>query len=288
MRSVLGPGRQHEQLSPVLLGHELGPRNGLAGLDRLCLRDLTGQLDKCFGTLILKYDQPFGDEQYVFFLADDHISVGRITRTQLHSFEGVQFDLHLEQLGIVTLNGLWGNAAQFAGEKLKALINGEPVHADIVKSVMQVGALNGNDATYTWLRERFESSASEHERMNILAAFGCFSDRELIEKSLQYSVDEVPDRNKFIPIVAMSSNPHAVDSMWDWYVAHLSELEQFHPLLYERVIAAIVPVGGIGDSDRVKAFFEKYIQEQPQTTEVVKLSLEKLEINLRMRERLRR
>lgn len=180
------------------------------------------------------------------------------------------------------------DASQFFGEKFKALISGESVHADILKSVMQVGALNGNNGTYTWLKERFESSASEHERMNILAAFGCFSDRELIEKSLQYSLDEVPDRNKFIPIVAMSSNPYAVDSMWDWYVAHLSELEQFHPMLYERVIAGIVPVGGIGKTNRVRAFFEKYIQQHPQTTEVVKLSLEKLEINLRMKERLRR
>ena len=81
----------------------------------------------------------------------------------------------------------------------------------------------------------------------------------------------------------MASNPYAIASMWDWYVSNLQEIEKFHPLLYERVIASIVPVAGMKRADEVKAFFEDYMQKTDAAKDVIKLSLERLEINLRMR-----
>ncbi|MBW2248205.1 MAG: hypothetical protein JRF62_13665, partial [Deltaproteobacteria bacterium] len=62
------------------------------------------------------------------------------------------------------------------------------------------------------------------------------------------------------------------------------EIEKFHPLLYERVIAAIVPVGGLEKAADVKAFFEDYMKKTDTAQDVIKLSLERLEINLRIRE----
>ncbi len=112
---------------------------------------------------------------------------------------------------------------------------------------------------------------------------GWFSKKRDIESALQFALEEVPDRNKFIPIVAASANPHAVDHLWDWYLSHLSELEAFHPLLYERVIAAIVPSAGMDRSESVGAFFKDYVAEHPQTGDVVRLAMEHLEINMRMR-----
>jgi tricorn protease interacting factor F2/3 len=135
------------------------------------------------------------------------------------------------------------------------------------------------------LIERFQSSDSEHERLNILAALGCFSTQRMIDKALQYVLDQVPDRNKFVPIVATASNPFAADYLWDWYLAHLLELERFHPMLYERVIAGIVPVGGIPKEKEVKEFFLQYRQQHHQAKDVINLSLERLEINLAMRRR---
>ncbi len=81
----------------------------------------------------------------------------------------------------------------------------------------------------------------------------------------------------------MSANPFAIPLMWDWYVAHLEEIEQFHPMLYERVVAAIIPVAGIEKADEVRAFFDDYMRKKDKARDVIKLSLEKLEINLRMR-----
>jgi tricorn protease interacting factor F2/3 len=119
--------------------------------------------------------------------------------------------------------------------------------------------------------------------MNILIALGCFQDDALTEKAQQYVLDTVPARNKFIPVVAMCANPNAIDLMWDWYTSQLEEIEQFHPMLYERVVGAIIPAAGLERADEVKRFFEDYMKQKEQAHDVIKLSLEKLEINLRMR-----
>jgi aminopeptidase N len=177
-----------------------------------------------------------------------------------------------------------GNAArQFARDQFKALMEGADIHPDIMKSVLQVGAYTGDQRAYDWLVQRMDQSRIEHERMNILMALGCFKDDALIRKAQQYVLDTVPARNKFIPVVAMCANPSAIPLMWDWYVTHLEQIEDFHPMLYERVVAAIIPSAGIERAAEVKTFFDDYMQQKEKARDVIKLSLERLEINLRMR-----
>jgi aminopeptidase N len=172
---------------------------------------------------------------------------------------------------------------KFALDKFSSLMEGDAIHPDIMKSVMQAGALRGDGKVFDWFDERLHSSQSEHERMNILVALSNFSDRALIEKAQQYILDKVPNRNKFIPAGAMAINPHAVPHMWDWYRSQVKVLEKLHPLHYERVIAGIVPVCGLGREEEVKGFFENYVTEKGLSKDVIRLSLEKLEINGRMR-----
>lgn len=171
----------------------------------------------------------------------------------------------------------------FALDKFESMMHGKTVHQDIMKSVMQVGALNGDRTVFDWFENRLDLSESEHERINILAALGHFKDMELIEKSQQYVLEKVPDRNKFVPIVSMSANPYAFPTLWDWYKSQVNELEQFHPLHYERVIGAVIPVCGLGKEDEVRDFFQDYMGRKEIAKDVIKLSLEKMEINSRMR-----
>jgi aminopeptidase N len=175
--------------------------------------------------------------------------------------------------------------SSFALARFSSLTRGEKVHPDITKSVMQVGALHGGEESLDWFRGRMKTSESEHERMNILVALGCFKDRNLIEKVQEYTLSEVPDRNKFIPIGVLSENLSAMPLMWDWYVSNLQRLEQFHPVHYERVLTSIVPLCGIGREEEVRGFFEKYAAKKEKLSDVVSLCLEKLEINGRMRKR---
>jgi aminopeptidase N len=174
-------------------------------------------------------------------------------------------------------------AEKFALEKFSSLLGGGAVHPDIMKSVMQAGAARGGNKVFDWFDRRLHSSRSEHERINILVALSSFSDRILIERAQQYILESVPNRNKFISAVAMAANPYAIPTMWDWYSSQVKELEQLHPLHYERVIAGIVPVCGLGREDEVKGFFANYTTEKDLSRDVIRLSLEKLEINSRMR-----
>ena len=92
---------------------------------------------------------------------------------------------------------------EFAHNQFRALMNGDTVHPDILSSVMRTGALSGDGQVFDWFGRRLQASQIEHERMNILAAMGCFKDADLIKKTQQYTLDSVPARNKFIPVVAM-------------------------------------------------------------------------------------
>jgi tricorn protease interacting factor F2/3 len=161
------------------------------------------------------------------------------------------------------------SAAAFARKQFAGLMQAKPVHPDLMKSVLQIGAFTGNEQIFEWLEQKFRSSKIEHERMNILMALGCFKEKAQIKKSQ--------------PVVAMAANPYAIPLLWDWYVSNLGQIEQFHPMLYERVVAAIVPMVGLNREQEVKEFFEDYMQKTDKAKDVIRLSLERLEINLRMR-----
>ena len=160
---------------------------------------------------------------------------------------------------------------------------GETIHADIARSVMQVGALKKGEVALEWFKRRFAESPSEHERMNILAGMVAFDRWELVEAALAFTLEAVPPRNQFMPIAAAGGNPVAVPHLWEWYRTHLASLEAFHPLLYERVITGIVPLGGPENEADVQAFFDEYLKDWPQLKDAVELALEYLEINTIMR-----
>jgi aminopeptidase N len=174
-------------------------------------------------------------------------------------------------------------AEAFCMSRFSLLQQDRKVHPDIQRSVMQVGASCGTRETFEWFVARIKSSESEHERMNMLVAIGGFKDREVLERVKRYVLEEVPDRNKFIPIGVMCENPVAFPSLWDWYRTNLQAFERFHPVHHERVIAALTPICGLGREEEVRSFFQEYMKKQVRMKDVVKLSLEKLEIHSRMR-----
>jgi tricorn protease interacting factor F2/3 len=174
-------------------------------------------------------------------------------------------------------------AQEFVDASFQRLTAGETVHPDIFKSVLQGGALLHSTRALEWMISRLDLTKSEHERLTIMAAMGCFRDAATLAAARDYVLDHVPDRNRFLPLVAMAANPYAVQDLWAWFVETQDRFKAFHPLLFERVIAAIVPVAGLVDPPAVRAFFARYFAEAPQARDVVNLSLEKLEINRRFR-----
>jgi tricorn protease interacting factor F2/3 len=171
----------------------------------------------------------------------------------------------------------------WAKEKFKSLMAGEKVHPDVAGSVMQAGAMLCGHEALAWFEKQLQRSRSEHERLNILDALGSFEEHLLIEKALQFTLEHVPERNKFVTLCSMAQNPKAIPMMWEWFVAHIKSLETLHPVHFERVIASVVPVSGLGKEKAVKSFFEKYLKKKESFKDVIALSLEKLAINSRLR-----
>ncbi len=174
-------------------------------------------------------------------------------------------------------------AETFALEKFERLRKGDPIHPDIARSVMLIGAMQGDNATLDWFKSKFKSSESEHERMNVLVALGYFQDKSLMEPVREFVLKKVPDRNRFVPITAMGSNTAVTDSLWDWFIRDLEVFETFHPMLFERVITGIVPFGGLGREEEVKSFFDDYLKKNKAPKDVVMMALELMAIHARMR-----
>jgi aminopeptidase N len=175
------------------------------------------------------------------------------------------------------------SAADFGRIQFELLKAGRTVNPDIHRSVMQIGALTEGQCAFAWLDRRFRESASEHERVNVLSALGCFNEPPVIEKALDYVIREVPARNQFIPVVSMAANSSAIPLLWDWYTANITKIESFHPLLHERIICAMVPWAGIERTEEIKAHFTDYSERTGQSVDAIKMAIERLEINLRTR-----
>lgn len=176
-----------------------------------------------------------------------------------------------------------GDAARFLLDTFGFMQKGGLVHPDIVRAAMQAGAAFAQGNPLEWFRKRLGTTESEHDRINVLTALGCFQDRDRIQNALAFVLDEVPDRNKFIPLVRAAANPMASPLLWDWFEDHLERLEKLHPIHFERIIGALVPLAGLDREDRVRTFFEEYMSRKETARDVIWMALEKLEINRRMR-----
>lgn len=174
-------------------------------------------------------------------------------------------------------------ARDFAEGKFSFLMAGRKIHPDIMRGVMQAGAFLGGEDAHRWLTSRFQTSQSEHERMNILAALTCFRQGRILQEVQNYILDQVPERNKSMAVGALAENVNAIPSLWDWYRANQARFEAVHPLHYERVLAAIIPYGGLGVEEDVKRFFDDYMKKNHRARDVIRMSLERLEIHSRMR-----
>jgi tricorn protease interacting factor F2/3 len=182
---------------------------------------------------------------------------------------------------------LIGNPAvlNFLTDQFNAFLNGSTIAPDIFRGVMTAGAVAAGRPALEAMLRRFESSRVEHERMTLATALGCFNPWPLLEEALDYALEKVPDRIRFMPLVAAAGNPAAADRLWPWFDDNFSRFGRMHPLLFERVLAAFVPGPGLQDPDRTVAFCEHLKHQQPRLNDVLALSLERLQVNTGFRRR---
>jgi aminopeptidase N len=173
----------------------------------------------------------------------------------------------------------------FTEAKFAAMQKSASIHPDIQKSVLQLAALAGDSNVLDWFKERATTSTNEHERLNIYMALGCFGSWEIVEAALDFVMANAPARNQFIPIAAAAGNPHIPRYLWPWFTRNVERLEKMHPLLYERVVAAVIPFCGLFNKERVKDFFTDRMKQNDLAGDAIRLSFERLEVFDQMRKR---
>ena len=171
----------------------------------------------------------------------------------------------------------------FLTERFHAFAKGGPVPPDIFRSVMTAGAVAGGQNALDTMVHRLASSTVEHERTTLATALGACSQWTNLQAALDDALDNLPDRIRFMPLVAAAGNPAATDRLWAWFEVNFSRIEAMHPLLFERVVAAFVSAPGLTDPAPTQTFCEQLARWQPRLKDVIALSLERLEINPRFR-----
>jgi tricorn protease interacting factor F2/3 len=188
---------------------------------------------------------------------------------------------------LLTHGALTGHSAtlDFLTRQFAAFLDGGAIHADIFRSVMTAGAVTGDRKAFEAIKRRFEASSVEHERMALAAALGRFGQWSHLEAALDYALTKVPDRIRFLPLVAAAENPAAGEDLWNWFEGRLERLSGMHPLLFERVVAAFVPGPGLHALDRTRACCDRLQRQNPRLKDVIALSLERLAVNDALRQR---
>ena len=178
-----------------------------------------------------------------------------------------------------------GNVLEFLADQFKAFSNGATIPADIFRGVVTAGVFQGDKATLDFIIRRFEDSKVEHERMILASALGAFGDPKVLAAALDYALDSVPDRIRYLPIATAAGNPAAGKGLWPWFEKHLPRMENMHPMLFERVVASFVPGPGLADVTRTRSFCKALEKKKPGLKEVLALSLERLAVNEAFRAR---
>jgi len=117
----------------------------------------------------------------------------------------------------------------FGKKRFKEVEAGQRIDPDIFKSLLQLGAWTWGSRALSWFMARLSATGSEHERMTIATAMGSFREKKAVDAALQAVLDTIPDRNKFIPVVAMASNPDAIAHLWPWYTENLPAIMAYPP-----------------------------------------------------------
>ncbi|MDL2275180.1 M1 family metallopeptidase [Desulfosarcina sp. OttesenSCG-928-G10] len=170
--------------------------------------------------------------------------------------------------------------------RFRGFLEGAAIAPDIFRAVMTAGAVSGDSKAVDAMMRCYEKSQVEHERMTLVTALGSAGPWPVLEKALDYALDTVPDRIRYLPIVAAAGNPGMGRMLWHWLESRLPRIKTMHPMLFERVIATFVPGGpGLSDPDQTRRFCAALLGDHPRLADVIALSLERLTANVAFRQR---
>jgi aminopeptidase N len=163
---------------------------------------------------------------------------------------------------------------------------GEAIHSDIAGAVQRIAVWSRPEA-FEEMASRFERSDSEQERMILAAAMGSVQ-TDRLEQSVQFALEKIPPRLRFVPLSVMSGIPQLSPHLWDLFLRHRERLEELPEFHYERILIGVITSGGLYHSEDIKTFFKTYAPKKlksylPYLRQTLDMALEILEALIQLR-----
>ena len=179
----------------------------------------------------------------------------------------------------------YGNqtAEEFGQAGFGKILEGKKVHQDILSSVLKIGAATNNKSAPYFMQKLLAPDTPDVEKLYVLEAFGCQRNKKDILKTLNMNLKQVPSQSRHYLFSSMARNPEALELIWPWFLKNFKKIEVQSSMVYARTIASLIPMGGLENASEVKQFFKKYLNEKELAKDTIKMTLELLEINSKMR-----
>ncbi|MHA1990016.1 MAG: M1 family metallopeptidase [Candidatus Hodarchaeales archaeon] len=197
---------------------------------------------------------------------------------------------------IIWTTTIYENSAThaFVTQEYKKLLANELVHPAIRGAVLKSGAFIFGQEAFDWMNDQLENINSEQELIHIANALGGFKEEQMAMKSIELAMRKIPLRNRFNSLFQISDNPYLAPYIWMWFKKSNPMLikmipPMILPMAMERLISMLVPNSGLNFEKEVKEFLLtlklpiKPI-EQKKINTAIEMALERLEINMRIRE----
>ncbi len=174
-------------------------------------------------------------------------------------------------------------AAAFGEAQFRAALAGEPVSADILGSVYRIGAVTHAEAAYPFFtRTLADPDAPEVQKLTALNALGRFLEPDKLRAALALNFAEVPRKNRFTIVGAMTQNPAAAEFLWEWLPAHLDDLQTMHPMHFGQALLYGLSICGVTHRAEVAALLADLAAAHPIQRDVLAMAGEMVEVYARM------
>ncbi|MHA1686168.1 MAG: M1 family metallopeptidase [Candidatus Heimdallarchaeaceae archaeon] len=174
-------------------------------------------------------------------------------------------------------------AKEYADKLFLEWREGKQIPADILSSVVKVGAaIHPEHGEY--ILKRLEShEATETEKVHLLGAIASFRDEKLIEIVTNVVFDKVPLRNRGIVLQTLSTNPIFMPKAWQWFKDNIEQISKIPPSHIGSVIIAYAIYGGLDKKEEVTQFLNEFAEKNPRHKPSVEMALELVEVFSKLR-----
>ena len=155
---------------------------------------------------------------------------------------------------------------------------------DVAAAAVSIVARVGTDADWDRYVERFRTTASPQEQLRYLYGLAGFPSAELAARTLAMTLDEIRTQNAPFVILQLLTNRDVNALTWDFVKREWDAIvERFPGNTIPRLLGGIVALSTPEQAADVEAFVADH--PVPQATKTVEQHLERLRVNVRLRQR---